>query len=66
MSINKEHKEFYALDLEDGWEVPLGYPDGIEQKILSGSLDETNRTGSRTRLLRFKPGKYTTAPFNHD
>ena len=55
-----------ALDLEDGWEVPPGYPDGIEQKILSGSLNEINRTGSRTRLLRFKPGIYTTAPFNHE
>ena len=65
MSINKAHKEFYALDLEDGWEVPPGYPDGIEQKILSGSLDEINRMGSRTRLLRFKPGIYTTAPFTH-
>ena len=56
MSINKAHNEFYALDLEDGWEVPPGYPDGIEQKILSGRLDEINRTGSRTRLLRFRPG----------
>ena len=66
ISINKVHREFYSLDLENGWEVPQGYPVGIEQKILSGSLDEVNRTGSRTRLLRFKPGIYTTAPFNHE
>ena len=45
ISINKAHREFYSLDLENGWEVPQGYPVGIEQKILSGSLDEVNRTG---------------------
>ena len=30
------------------------------------ALDEANKTGSRTRLLRFQPGVYTTAPFVHD
>jgi hypothetical protein len=49
-----------------GWEVPAGYPSGIQQKILSGSLDEENRKGSRTRLLRFLPGVYTTKPFVHE
>lgn len=66
MAPLKEHKEFHALDLDEGWEVPPGYPAGIEQKILAGSLDETNRRGSRSRLLRFKPGVYTTKPFVHD
>ena len=66
MAINKEHKEFHALDLESGWHVPAGYPDGIEQKILSGALDEEGHKGSRTRLLRFQPGVYTTKPFVHD
>ncbi|MFC1577849.1 hypothetical protein ACFL36_02445 [Thermodesulfobacteriota bacterium] len=47
----KEHLEFFTLDLSSGWEVPEGYPEGIEQKILAGSLDETNKKGSRTRLL---------------
>lgn len=46
--------------------VPPGYPPGIEQKILAGRLDEQNKTGSRTRLLRFRPGAYTTAPFVHE
>jgi len=64
--INKEHKEFYSVDMNDGWEVPPGYPAGIEQKILAGSLDEAGKSGSRTRLLRFKPGIYTTKPFVHD
>jgi len=66
MSVNKTHKEFHTLDLDAGWEVPEGYPEGIEQKILSGSLDETAHRGTRTRLLRFKPGVFTTAPFSHD
>ena len=66
MPVNKEHKEFHALDLDSGWEVPPGYPQGIKQKILAGALDETNKRGSRSRLLRFDPGVYTTKPFVHD
>lgn len=63
--INKAHDEFYTLDMTTGWEVPAGYPSGIQQKIISGSLDEENDRGSRTRLLRFEPGVYTTKPFVH-
>ncbi|MGQ7793145.1 cupin domain-containing protein [Faunimonas sp. B44] len=66
MAVNKKHDEFYAIDMENGWEVPPGYPQGIEQKILSGALDETNKRGTRSRLLRFKPGVYTTKPFVHE
>ena len=66
MGVNKEHKEFHALDMNEGWHVPPGYPDGIEQKILSGALDEEGKRGSRTRLLRFAPGVFTTEPFVHD
>ena len=39
---------------------------GIEQKILAGALDEERRSGSRTRLLRFAPGVFTTEPFVHE
>lgn len=66
MPIEKEHKEFHTVDLTTGWETPPGYPEGIKQQILAGSLDEKNKTGSRTRHLRFDPGVYTTAPFVHD
>ncbi|MDB5582025.1 MAG: cupin [Bradyrhizobium sp.] len=65
MAIEKEHKEFHTIDLSTGWETPPGYPEGIKQQILAGSLDEKNKTGSRTRHLRFDPGVYTTAPFVH-
>ena len=66
MAINKLHKEFHALDMSIGWAVPSGYPEGIQQKILAGGLDEDAKAGSRTRLLRFDPGIYTTQPFVHD
>jgi ChrR-like protein with cupin domain len=66
MPVNKQHDEFYALDMESGWETPPGYPDGIQQKIISGGLDEEGRHGTRTRLLRFAPGVFTTAPFVHE
>jgi hypothetical protein len=66
MSINKPHLEFHAVDMSAGWATPPGYHQGIEQKILAGLLDETKKAGSRTRLLRFAPGVFTTAPFVHD
>ena len=66
MAVNKAHQEFFPVDMSAGWEVPAGYPPGIEQKILSGELDEKMSRGTRTRLLRFQPGVYTTAPFVHE
>jgi len=66
MPVNKTHDEFHTLDMDAGWETPPGYPSGIKQKILSGALDEDNRAGTRTRLLRFDPGVFTTAPFVHE
>lgn len=66
MPINKAHLEFHTLDLSTGWETPPGYPPGIQQKILAGALDEVGKRGCRTRLLRFAPGAFTTAPFVHD
>ena len=65
MPIVKEHLEFHHPDMEAGWEVPPGYPPGIMQKVLTGSLDEVAGTGHRTRLLRIAPGTFTTAPFVH-
>jgi hypothetical protein len=66
MPIDKPHLEFHKVDMKSGWAAPPGYPLGIEQKILAGTLDEAKRTGSRTRLLRFAPGVFTKAPFVHD
>ena len=67
MMIRKEHKAFQQIDLAGPeWHSPPGYPQEIEQKILAGKLDEASKFGNRTRLLRFKPGAFTTMPFVHD
>ena len=68
MAVNKAHAEFHTLDMSEGWRAPEGYaPDaGVHEKILSGALDDKNKRGSRTRLLRFQPGVFTTAPFVHE
>ena len=66
MPVNKPHLEFHLIDMNSGWWTPPGYPPGIEQKILAGGLDEERNSGSRTRLLRFAPGVFTTAPFVHE
>lgn len=68
MAVNKQHKEFHTLDMQGGWEKPPGYPAelNVYEKILAGGLDTQNKRGSQTRLLKFGPGVYTTAPFVHD
>ena len=62
----KQFIEFQAVDMDQGWETPPGYPDGITQKILAGSLDEESKSGNRTRLLHFGAGVFTVEPFVHD
>jgi hypothetical protein len=52
--------------MENGWQTPPGYKQGFEQKILASDLDEVNKRGSRSRLLRIRPGTYSEAPFVHD
>lgn len=66
MGKGKPHIEFLAIDMDDDWEVPPGYPDTFLQKILAQDIDETGKTGSRSRLLRIKPGGYSTVPFVHE
>ena len=57
---------FHELDTDTGWEpVPGGAP-GVEQKMLSGALDEDAKRGVRTRLIRFKPGAIAPNVFLHD
>ncbi len=69
MVIDKEHREFFPIAMSGpGWQLPEGYaPEaGVDEMILSGSLDTRGRQGSRTRLLRFQPGSFTTEPFVHN
>lgn len=57
---------YHDLNPDEGWEqVPGGAP-GVEQKMLSGSLDETAKHGVRTRLIRFQPGTVAPDEFLHD
>src|ERR1039458_5113187 len=66
MATKKPHLEFFPVDMEDGWQTPPGYKQGFEQKILASDLDEVNKRGSRSRLLRIRPGVYSEKPFVHD
>lgn len=58
--------EFFKLDLSKGWETPAGYPSGMFQKILASDMDEKNKIGSRSRLLKIDAGIFSTVPFVHD
>ena len=66
MGKGKPHIEFIKLDMDEGWETPPGYPEGMKQKVLTSDLDEDGKTGSRSRFLRIEPGCYSTQPFVHD
>ena len=66
MAFDKGHLEFHTLDMATGWQTPPGYDSGFKQKILAGELDEQNKRGSRTRLLRIEAGTYSKVPFVHD
>lgn len=66
MGKGKPHIEFIKLDMDEGWETPPGYPEGIKQKVLTSDLEEDSKTGSRSRFLRIEPGCYSTEPFVHD
>ena len=46
-----------GVDMTTGWETPSGYPASFTQKILASDIDETNKRGSRTRLLKLEPGR---------
>ena len=66
MGKGKPTVAFNKLDMDEGWETPPGYPEGMKQKMLASDLDEDRKTGSRTRFLRIEPGCYSTQPFIHD
>lgn len=66
MKLDKPAIEFHGLDIEEGWEPAPGAPPGIEQKLLSGALDEGKKVGARTRLIRFQPGAIAPDQFVHD
>jgi hypothetical protein len=66
MGFDKGHHEFHNVDMQSGWHGIPGYPSGFSEKILAGSLDEKNKRGNRTRMLRIEPGTFSTKPFVHE
>ncbi len=66
MTTLKEHDEFHPVPLDKGWQPVPGYPPGFTEQILAGRLDEKNKIGSRTRLLKIDAGAFSTVPFVHD
>ncbi len=62
----KPHFDFAAIDMEEGWETPPGYPEGVKVKLLAGSLDESAKTGHRTTITRFAPGTVLEQISVHD
>jgi len=66
MTTRKPHLEFFSIDRNEGWETPPGYKHGFWQNVLASDLDEVNKRGSRSRLLRIDPGTFSEKPFVHD
>lgn len=65
MSQRRPHIELAAIDMQAGWER-RDLPPGMEMKMLADDLDETGKTGARTRLVRVAPGTASTATITHD
>jgi hypothetical protein len=67
MPFAKPHREFERLNPAEGWELAPGYPAeaAVYQRILASDINDQAGTGSRTRLLRFEPGAFSTEPFTH-
>jgi hypothetical protein len=66
MGYDKGHQEFQGVDMTEGFHKVPGYPWGFTEKILAGSLDEKNKVGNRTRILKIEPGAFSTKPFVHE
>ena len=66
MGYNKGHLEFHGLDMNEGFHNVPGYPWGFSEKILAGTLDEKNKVGNRTRILKIEAGAFSTVPFVHE
>jgi len=58
--------DFALLDLEGGWERPVGYPEGVGSKLLAGYLDEAKQRGRQTSLTRWEPGTRFDKVLAHD
>lgn len=68
----KTHREFFRIALDaaqsagSAWSPVTGYEGAIEELILTDNFDADARTGSRTRLARWRPGALMPQPVIHD
>ncbi len=51
---------------EFDWNAPVSFDAGIEQVIIKNTLDEINKSGVRTRFVKFNAGAKTNVKFIHD
>jgi ChrR Cupin-like domain len=65
MSSRRRHIELASIDMASGWE-PRDLPAGFEMRVLADDLDETAKTGARTRLVRLAPGAAASGSIVHD
>lgn len=66
------HREFFRLAIEAGqagesdWRPVPGFEGTIDEVILADTFDAPARTGSRTRLARWRAGALLPQPVVHD
>ncbi|MBI4184532.1 MAG: cupin domain-containing protein [Proteobacteria bacterium] len=58
--------DFAPVDMEKGWETPPGYVAAMKRKMLQGALDDANRRGRRTSLIRIPPGTRSAGAHDHE
>ncbi len=68
----KPHREFFRIALDAAqsaglaWSPVPGYKGAIDELILTDNFDPEARTGSRTRLARWRPGALMPQPVIHE
>ena len=61
----KQHLEFFAVNLEDGFSSVPALP-GLSIRVLTGTLDEVAKRGSISRLVKWAPGTLLDQIVKHD
>jgi hypothetical protein len=70
--VRKSHREFFRIAVEAGqagdgdWSPVAGFEGWIDEMILSDDLDPDGRSGTRTRLARWRAGALLPQPVVHD
>jgi len=68
----KPHREFFKINIDalqnqaSSWKIVTGTHGMIEEQILADNLDVIAKSGSRTRIARWKPGALIANAVIHD